>query len=110
MRKIRRRRKHHKPIVDMQQSRRLRRIAWFAFSAALASLAGVVLVLSQADSMTMLLNVTLGFMSMLACIVFLVWGGTSLHDANQFARMERGEGVIAKWTVDCVSWHNFMAL
>jgi hypothetical protein len=94
----------------MHQSHRIRRKAWLAFSAAASCLAGLVLVLIAAETMSMWLNVSLGFITMLACIVFLVWGGTGIYEANQFTRMERGEGVIARWTVDPVSWRNYLAL
>jgi hypothetical protein len=94
----------------MGQSQRIRKKGWLAFSAAAACLAALVLVLSEADTMRMWLNVSVAFISMLACIIFLVWGGVSLYEANQFARMESGEGVIARWTVDPDSWRNYLTL
>src|SRR5690349_6846812 len=85
------------PNLVMRQSQILRRKGWLAFSAAAACLAALVLVLSEADTMRIWLNVSLAFMSMLACIIFLVWGGVSIYEANQFAKMESGEEVIARW-------------
>ena len=94
----------------MHQSQLLRRKAWLAFSAAAACLAALVLVLSEAETMRMWLNVSLAFISMLGCIIFLVWGGVSIYEANQFSRMEKGEGVIARWTVDPDSWRSYLTL
>ena len=40
----------------------------------------------------------------------LFGGGVISYEANQFARAERGEGVIARWTVDPASWRNYLTL
>ena len=94
----------------MHNSRKFRRKSWLAFTAAVTSIAAIVVILLAGESMGVWLNVTLLTIFMGATIALFVLGGIRAYEARSFAKFERCEGVIARWIVDPITWCERQAL
>ena len=93
----------------MLDSGRPRRHARIAFGAAFALLLFAVAFVyrygaDSPESPGSLVWSVFWLVTIVGLLALLVWGGMNAHDAGHFARLERGEGVLARWTVDAETW------
>lgn len=78
---------------------------------ALAGLAAGAVAFSMPDGgRGFTLQVVLGLFGMIAAPVAIVAGWMAVDAVKRFDRLDRGEGVIARWTIDPPTWARFAVL
>ena len=98
----------------MRDFRRNSRIAALAFTGSALLLATQVAIYGWYDfdaptAPGSTVTVTILSVLMLGMIVLGVIGGMEAFEAQRFGRLARGEGVIARWTIDAQAWRQRVA-
>ena len=89
----------------MKDPRPFRRRARLALAGIAASIAGAAAALFHAERMPAWLGVGLAFVALVACFfVFIPTAIMDTYEARRRERLARGEGVLARWTVDADTW------